>query len=468
MTFRFEKIGPVDSADITLGDLTIIAGRNNTGKTYLVYALYGFLKRWAGWPGADPFFQIGDRNHPVTALKLPGVMNSLVESDRASVEVTPALLEDVRRRLVDQLMRDFPPNLLPGVFNTTPAAFRDARMLVTLNSNFSRSVTWGVRRGGQMQLRYNGHELAFAISHDGETSTQEIPRHTLEELIRHLLLRFFCSDFPDPFLFTAERFGISLFYKELDFAKSQLVDQLQQMGRDDNQDSQTLFSLIERTMSRYALPVKDNIDHTRSIHEMQDTISPLAEDKLFQDIEEIMGGHYMASRDAIRFRSMNRKKRDFNISLHRASSSVRGLVDLYFYLRHQADAHDLLIIDEPESHLDTGNQVMLARILARFVRAGIKVLITTHSDYLIKEINNLIMLSQLNGHSRVLRELNYTELDRLNPSSVRAYVTDDHKVASAAVDEFGIDMPVFDHTIDAINRVSRTLAAEVQAGQKGE
>ena len=28
MTFRFEKIGPVDSADISLGDLTIIAGRN--------------------------------------------------------------------------------------------------------------------------------------------------------------------------------------------------------------------------------------------------------------------------------------------------------------------------------------------------------------------------------------------------------------------------------------------------------
>ena len=27
-----------------LGDLTIIAGRNNTGKTYLVYTLYGFLK----------------------------------------------------------------------------------------------------------------------------------------------------------------------------------------------------------------------------------------------------------------------------------------------------------------------------------------------------------------------------------------------------------------------------------------
>ena len=34
-----------------LGDLTLIAGRNNTGKTYLVYTLYGLLKLGGGgWP----------------------------------------------------------------------------------------------------------------------------------------------------------------------------------------------------------------------------------------------------------------------------------------------------------------------------------------------------------------------------------------------------------------------------------
>ena len=43
-TFRFRNIGPVKDAELELGDLTIIAGRNNTGKTYIVYTLYGFLK----------------------------------------------------------------------------------------------------------------------------------------------------------------------------------------------------------------------------------------------------------------------------------------------------------------------------------------------------------------------------------------------------------------------------------------
>jgi len=44
MKFRFKNLGPIKQADLELGDLTIIAGRNNTGKTYLAYALYGFLK----------------------------------------------------------------------------------------------------------------------------------------------------------------------------------------------------------------------------------------------------------------------------------------------------------------------------------------------------------------------------------------------------------------------------------------
>ncbi|MDM8517001.1 AAA family ATPase [Desulfobacterales bacterium HSG16] len=40
----FKNIGPISKAEFDLKDLTIIAGANNTGKTYLAYTLYGFLK----------------------------------------------------------------------------------------------------------------------------------------------------------------------------------------------------------------------------------------------------------------------------------------------------------------------------------------------------------------------------------------------------------------------------------------
>ncbi len=47
MKFQFEKLGYFDKkTEIELGDLTIICGTKNTGKTYASYAIYGFLENW--------------------------------------------------------------------------------------------------------------------------------------------------------------------------------------------------------------------------------------------------------------------------------------------------------------------------------------------------------------------------------------------------------------------------------------
>ena len=472
MTFHFKNIGPVDSARITLGDLTIVAGRNNTGKTYLVYALYGFLKQWQNWPGVEGFFERDFSNY-VLNLKPSRIAREIARSNRVSIPISRDQFDNLRLQIVYGFAIDFSIGTLPAVFNSTPEIFEDALMSIELDNDDlingypakiylpSNSFYPFV---GNMGLEYDGQEIVISVDRWSAAFRRRASPVDIRNGVSHLLFRFLCPEFPQPFILSAERFGISLFYKELDFTKSQLVDMLQKMGNDSNRDSQSPFDLIDKTTSRYAQPIKDNIDYTRSIYDIQKERSPLANDKLFDDIESLMGGYYEASEDAIFFRAETEGKRKFDIPLHLASSSARGLADLYFYLRHKAAKNDLLIIDEPESHLDTYNQILLARILARSVRAGIKVLITTHSDYIIKEINNLIMLSQLgDDNGDTLRSLNYSESDQLDPSSVRAYVAQDHSLTPANVDEFGIDMPVFDDTIDKINRVSRKLAAEVES-----
>ena len=477
MTFQFKNIGPVDSAEITLGDLTIVAGRNNTGKTYLVYALYGFLKQWQNWPLVEDFFE-RDFSDYAPNLKPSRIVRTIARSDRVSIPISRDQFDYLRLALVYRLAIDFSVRTLPAVFSSAPEIFEDARMSIELAnddlingypakiylpSNFFYPFV------GNMGLRYDGQKIVISIDRRSAAVRRRASPVDIRNGVSHLLFRFLCPEFPQPFILSAERFGISLFYKELDFTKSQLVDMLQKMGNDSDRDSRSPFLLIDKNTSRYAQPIKDNIDYTRSIYDIQKERSPLANDKLFDDIKGLMGGYYEASKDAISFRAKTEGKRRFDIPLHLASSSARGLADLYFYLRHKAAKNDLLIIDEPESHLDTGNQVILARILARFVRAGIKVLITTHSDYVIKEINNLIMLSQLgDDNGDTLRSMNYSKSDQLDPSSVRAYVAQSHSLIPADVDEFGIDMPVFDDTIDNINRVSRKLAAEVESRRTQE
>ena len=46
MKIQIKNLGVLKQAEFSLGDLTIICGGNNTGKTYATYALFGFLSFW--------------------------------------------------------------------------------------------------------------------------------------------------------------------------------------------------------------------------------------------------------------------------------------------------------------------------------------------------------------------------------------------------------------------------------------
>lgn len=464
--FRFKNLGPVKEAELELGDLTIIAGRNNTGKTYVTYALYGFLAMWCDWWEAAAYSFVRDS----LALKgstMKNLISEVFATGRACWKVDRETLNQERKVVIRELARDFSKGGLAGVFNSPKEAFEEASMEVELIGEFpdNREFTVGFREGEVFSMQYDGTELVVSYSESQKGGDSTEYSSWIWSGLPTFYLYFLVQDLGEleyiPFILSAERFGISLFYKELDFTKSEVLNWLQLMQDEKDMESMSPSRLIDRT-SRYALPIKDNIDYTRDISRRQKEKSAIFENKLFDDIKDMMEGYYRSSDDEIRFVSKMRKDRRFNIPLHRASSSARGLSDLYFFLRHVAHKNHLLIIDEPESHLDTANQIEFARLMARLARAGVKVLVTTHSDYIIKEINNLIMLSQsFESKSKLVKKLKYKKNDFLPADSVRAYVAEDSSLTACTIDEFGIDMPFFDKTINDINRVANELATRV-------
>ena len=91
---------------------------------------------------------------------------------------------------------------------------------------------------------------------------------------------------------------------------------------------------------------------------------------------------------------------DVDIPLARASSMVSELAPVVLYLRYLVRPGTLLIIEEPESHLHPGMQATFARELARLVNSGVRVLLTTHSDWFLEQIGNLIRLGMLPEENR--------------------------------------------------------------------
>ena len=101
-------------------------------------------------------------------------------------------------------------------------------------------------------------------------------------------------------------------------------------------------------------------------------------------------------------------------------------------------------------------------MISRLVKAGLKVLVSTHSDYLIKEVNNLVMLDHLRGNGGLdAKSMGYGADDGIGSERIRAYVAEKNTLTACVVDRNGIDAPVFDKTIDRINRVSTELASAV-------
>ena len=448
--FRFNNIGPVTKAELELGDLTIVAGRNNTGKTYMAYTLYGFLKSWKDQDVDE-----------LAGSTMDSLVASLMERGHVRLTVSTATLDSERRRVIGVLAEMFSQDGLHGVFSSRRDAFEGASIEVDVGQLPSQNVVCydaPLSHGGVLSLSYDGQEIIVEMS----KAEEHLRIFEVTDALSQLFLQVLFPDLPsNPFVLSAERFGISLFRVELDFTKNNLVDLLQRIGDDKDKGSSLPFLFIDKTTSRYALPIKDNIDYTRSIPDLREK-SQVYGERLFDRISEMMGGYYRVSGDGdIRFGS-RRRAGAFDIPLHRASSSARGLSDLYFFLRHTAEEDHLLIVDEPESHLDTANQRLLARLLARLTRAGLRVLITTHSDYLIKEINNLVMLSRpIRDKRAVAKTFNYRADDYLDAASIRAYVAEDGGLTRCTVDEFGIDVPMFDETIDDINTAANELSSRV-------
>ena len=83
------------------------------------------------------------------------------------------------------------------------------------------------------------------------------------------------------------------------------------------------------------------------------------------------------------------------LPLMNAASMVSELAPVVLYLRYLVEPGHVLIVEEPESHLHPAMQVEFTRLLASLVRAGIRVVLTTHSEWVLEELSNIVLASEL-------------------------------------------------------------------------
>ena len=142
--------------------------------------------------------------------------------------------------------------------------------------------------------------------------------------------------------------------------------------------------------------------------------------------------------------------------LHTVSSMISEIAPLILFLKFLIQENQLLIFEEPESHLDPSNQRKVARAIAMTVNAGVNVIVTTHSDIFLNQINNLTQLRTVNPNRR--RRMGYKATEVLRGDDIGVYLfkttAEGTRVDSAEVDsDYGISTEFSD-------QIHRTLYEE--------
>lgn len=466
MKIVFQNLGPLHECKVQLGDLTIVTGHNNTGKTYVTYGVFGLLAGWRYWIDGPSF---------------EGLATELISKGTATLDLQQFSGNAFRQHLT-RLAHGYQQNLA-RVLAAEPERFRDAKVHLDLLEcprieALEINLTQPLPSGDSVTITKSNGELIARLTRKPSPSnggTYGVPvefalNQWLSETIVELI---FQPCFPRVYIASTERTGAAIFQRELNLGRNRLIEMLADLKPGEKPDP---WSLMQKMSSSYAFPVQQNVDflNPANLEPLQRQQSILASQRpdIVQALEAITGGTYKVTKEGGAY-FQPASARGLRLRLGESSSAVRSLLDVTYYIRHVLRPGDCFMIDEPELNLHPKNQRLFARVIARMVNAGVKVFLTTHSDYIIRELNTAILLfSRKETQPELLKELKYTAEELVNHERVRFYRTGEDLIGIdggkrrrrlpileevKVTPEHGIEVESFDVEIDDLNRTQDVI-----------
>ncbi len=397
-----KNFGPIEKAEIDLRPLTVFVGESNTGKTYLaalIYALHRHFGSISQYPWADStasYFSFAYRSRD----RYPQDRREALEQEMLAVleklntpkrpfkysDLPQQIHTALEARLTDR--EDF-PNELKRCFDFEAVSKlirftgnRGNEMKVSLSVREGDQKCWDfeARAAGSADPTIIGHINPDMILIDAKRKTEFHEISDVERFFRTLRSRRLRTE--DSYYLPAARSGIMQSHGVI---ASALIKRSTRIGLD------------RFEVSTFSGMIADFLEQIVSYKERKGSSSRIS--RVAEQLEtELLEGKIEIKRptpEAYPEFLYRPNQAEEALRMSHSSAMVSELAPLVLFLRGIVKQGDLIIIEEPESHLHPGAQTIIAQTLARMVRAGVRVLITTHSNWLLQQISNLIREGEL-------------------------------------------------------------------------
>ncbi len=420
--------GPIVKAKVDLRPLTVFVGPSNTGKSYLAILIYALHRVFGGDPRLRrrgfidpglPFRRGDERLSKASADALLEMARSFKLSSDSELRdqdtvVLPPLVADALRSMFDELAYGL-SNEIGRCFGvrksrallrkgqTGPSRivmrprisdhryFAEHRMSLEQEAEFKTTVPAEVpipvREGihRYLDLSYPMHLLDEVEWAAGFNQRDFVSREILSSLGAMVLPSLVGPLHLPAYYLPADRTGVMHAHNVV---VSALIASAPTAGLRPATRTPTLSGVLA-----------DFLEQLIEIDRIGPTNRKAKERDLGRNIEQaILGGSVQVDRSThIDYPSFAYRPHGWkeSLALANASSMVSELAPVVLYLRHMIKPGNVLIVEEPESHLHPGMQVEFTRQIAALIEVGVRVIITTHSEWLLEELANIVRRSQL-------------------------------------------------------------------------